>query len=79
MIWRVHPERAIHAGLVVIGIATLAMGGTDSFSFWVALRLAAGLANMAHDEEAAYDFCEELARTPPMKDSTSTPLSPFPR
>lgn len=78
-------------------------------------------ANMAHDEEAAYDFCEELARThgvsdatyeravatftepglidlvalvgyfstvsmvmnvartPPMKDSTSTPLSPFPR
>jgi predicted MFS family arabinose efflux permease len=45
MVWRVRPERAIHVGLAAIGIATLAMGSTDSFAVWVALRLAAGLAS----------------------------------
>jgi predicted MFS family arabinose efflux permease len=45
MLWRVRPERAIHAGLAAIGITTLAMGSTDSFAVWVALRLAAGLAS----------------------------------
>lgn len=45
MVLQVRPERAIHAGLAVIGAATLAMGGSDTFAVWVALRLLAGVAS----------------------------------
>lgn len=45
MVLRVRPERAIHAGLLIIGLMTLAMGGTHSFALWLALRLLAGLAS----------------------------------
>lgn len=41
----VPPERAIRAGLAVIALATLAMGGVDSFALWLALRLLAGVAS----------------------------------
>lgn len=45
MVLQVRPERAIHAGLVVIVVATLAMGVSDSFALWVALRVLAGVAS----------------------------------
>ena len=45
MVLQVRPERAIHAGLLVIAAATLAMGGSDAFAVWVALRLVAGVAS----------------------------------
>lgn len=41
----VPPERAIRAGLAVIALVTLAMGGVDSFVMWLALRLLAGVAS----------------------------------
>ncbi len=45
MLLPVRPERAIRTGLVVIGLATLAMGRVDSFALWLALRLLAGVAS----------------------------------
>jgi predicted MFS family arabinose efflux permease len=42
---RVRPERAIRAGLLTIGIATLAMGAPLPFGGWLLLRLVAGLAS----------------------------------
>lgn len=41
----VPPERAIRAGLAVIALATLAMGGVDSVALWLVLRLLAGVAS----------------------------------
>ena len=45
MLLQVRLERAIRAGLAVIGLATLAMGGVDSFALWVVLRMLAGVAS----------------------------------
>jgi predicted MFS family arabinose efflux permease len=42
---RVRPERAIRAGLLTIGITTLAMGAPLPFGAWLLLRLVAGLAS----------------------------------
>ncbi len=43
MVLQVRPERAIHIGLLVIAGTTLAMGGSETFAVWVALRLLAGM------------------------------------
>ncbi len=42
---RVRPGRAIRAGLLAIGIATMAMGWALPFAAWLLLRLLAGLAS----------------------------------
>ena len=42
---RVPAATAIRGGLVVIGLATLAMGFENRFPIWIALRLLAGVAN----------------------------------
>ncbi|MGH8809326.1 MAG: YbfB/YjiJ family MFS transporter, partial [Noviherbaspirillum sp.] len=42
---RIRPERAIRAGLLAIGIVTLAMGLQLPFAAWLLLRLAAGVAS----------------------------------
>lgn len=45
MVLSVRPERAIHEGLAVIAVATLAMAGSHSFVVWMGLRLVAGVAS----------------------------------
>ncbi len=42
---RIRPERAIRAGLLAIGITTLAMGWHMPFAVWLLLRLLAGVAS----------------------------------
>lgn len=42
---RLAPPRAIRVGLVLIVIATFAMGYTQSFQLWLCLRLIAGIAS----------------------------------
>jgi predicted MFS family arabinose efflux permease len=45
IVMRVRPAIAIRAGLVLIGVSTLAMGVTQQFAAWIALRAAAGIAS----------------------------------
>jgi predicted MFS family arabinose efflux permease len=45
MVLRLAPPRAIRAGLVLIVIATFAMGYTQSFQTWLWLRMMAGIAS----------------------------------
>lgn len=45
MVVRVQPERAIRAGLLAIGIVTLAMSLSLPFAAWLVLRLLAGIAS----------------------------------
>ncbi|HYB42272.1 MAG TPA: YbfB/YjiJ family MFS transporter [Candidatus Methylomirabilis sp.] len=45
LILRARPATAIRSGLVVIGLATLAMGVAPSFAAWLALRALAGVAS----------------------------------
>lgn len=45
MLLRLAPPRAIRAGLVLIVIATFAMGYAQSFPVWLCLRLIAGIAS----------------------------------
>ena len=42
---RVRPAAAIRTGLLAIGVSTLAMGLTQQFVLWLALRLVAGIAS----------------------------------
>ena len=42
---RLQPQVAIRAGLLVIGLSTLAMSWERQFAFWLLLRLAAGIAS----------------------------------
>jgi len=58
---RVRPTTAIRGGLVVIGVATLAMGFENRFAAWVVLRALAGIAN-AWAQVFAFAWClEKLA------------------